>query len=208
MMRTAVSLLSPRARGGPLRPRRPPRKATRQPRAQARRSSVAGDIVRIGDLIENAGARRQHADLPRARSRPDRRGAGARGARRGAALRPDRGRRARHRAKSSVTHASRTIAADDIEARIVRRADRALQSRQGRKPEDHVRPRRAADRARRTANGEPTLARMSYEPISRPLRRDVRACRGNARAQWRYTGTAVETSRPPSLTRAARHAAT
>ena len=54
---------------------------------------------------------------------------------------------------------------------------------------------------------ELTLARMSYDPCSR--RFDVTfELPGNARAQWRYTGSAVETIEAAVLTARARDAAT
>ncbi len=55
--------------------------------------TVTSEIVRIGDLVENAGAAADVAGVPRARSRPDRRRAG-RAHRRGAAP-------ARHRPAST-----------------------------------------------------------------------------------------------------------
>ena len=92
--------------------------------------------MRIGDLVENAGVA---ANTPIFRA-PDLGQTGAVPARAVLdAVRPygliavD----TRGLSEVAVTHASRTIAADDIEQRIVARADRALQSRQAGKPEDH-----------------------------------------------------------------------
>ena len=60
------------------------RDRVRRAAAQGAGHGQLGDIVRIGDLVENAGAAADVAGVPRARSRPDRRRAG-RAHRRGAA---------------------------------------------------------------------------------------------------------------------------
>ena len=159
-----------------------------QPRLRAQ-VVVAADIVRVGDMIENAGLA---ADKPIFRA-PDLGQTGAVPARAVLdAVRPfgliavD----ARGIGEVMVTHQSRVIAAADIEARIVA----ALTARHNVGKADslkitfdrEVRPIELA-----MAIGEPTLARMSYDPFSR--RFDVTfELPGNARAQWRYTGAAVE----------------
>ena len=169
-----------------------------QPRLRAQ-VVVAADIVRVGDMIENAGLA---ADKPIFRA-PDLGQTGAVPARAVLdAVRPfgliavD----ARGIGEVMVTHQSRVIAAADIEARIVA----ALTARHNVGKADslkitfdrEVRPIELA-----MANGEPTLARMSYDPFSR--RFDVTfELPGNARAQWRYTGAAMETIEAAVVTRA------
>ena len=144
-------------------------------------ATVSSDIVRIGDLVENAGARRQHADLPRTRSRPDRRGAGARRARRGAAARTIAGLDARGLSEIAVTHASRTISAETIEQRIVT----ALTSRYSIGRLENLKinfdQRRAADRALAHIGGGAHARAHVIREIRRALRCDVRAS-GPARA--------------------------
>ena len=168
-----------------------------QPRLKAQ-VVVAGDIVRVGDMIENAGLA---ADKPIFRA-PDLGQTGAVPARAVLdAVRPfgliavD----ARGIEEVVVTHQSRVMAPPDIEARIVA----ALTARHNvGKAESlkisfdrEVRPIELA-----MAKGEPTLARMSYDPFSR--RFDVTfELPGNARAQWRYTGSAVETIEAAVATR-------
>jgi flagellar basal body P-ring formation protein FlgA len=101
----------------------------------------------------------------------------------------------------AVTHASRTIAAAEIEARIVS----ALTQRYNLGRPDNLkivfdRDVRAIQLAV-TATGELSLARLSYEAQSR--RFDVTfELGGGARAQWRYAGTAVETIEAAVPTRA------
>jgi len=160
-----------------------------QPRLKPQ-ATVAGDIVRAGDLIENAGLA---ADKPIFRA-PDLGQTGAVPAQAVLdAVRPygliavD----ARGIAEVLVTHQSRVVAAPDIEARIVA----ALVARHNIGKADSLKI--TFDREVRPieltmANGEPTLVRMSYDTFSR--RFDVTfELPGNARAQWRYTGSAVET---------------
>ncbi len=168
-----------------------------QPRLKAQ-VVVAADIVRVGDMIENAGLA---ADKPIFRA-PDLGQTGAVPARAVLdAVRPfgliavD----ARGIGEVMVTHQSRVIAAADIEARIVA----ALTARHNVGKADSLKI--TFDREVRPieltmANGEPTLARLSYDPFSR--RFDVTfELPGNARAQWRYTGAAVETIEAAVVTR-------
>ena len=168
-----------------------------QPRLKAQ-VVVAGDIVRVGDMIENAGLA---ADKPIFRA-PDLGQTGAVPAHAVLdAVRPfgliavD----ARGIEEVVVTHQSRVMAPPDIEARIVA----ALTARHNvGKAESlkisfdrEVRPIELA-----MAKGEPALTRFSYDPFSR--RFDVTfELPGNARAQWRYTGSAVETIESAVATR-------
>src|SRR5947209_10678843 len=170
--------------------------------AQARLKSqvtVSSDIVRIGDLVENAGA---SANTPIFRA-PDLGQTGAVPVRAVLdAVRPHGliGLDARGLSEIAVTHASRTISADSIEQRIVA----ALTARYSvGKPENLkvsfdqlVRPIELS----LTSAAEPALARLSYDKAGG--RFDVTFELANTRAQWRYTGTAVETVEAAVATRA------
>lgn len=161
---------------------------------------VATDVVRIGDLVENAGVA---ANTPIFRA-PDLGQTGAVPARAVLdAVRPyglisvD----ARGITEISVTHASRTIAAEDIEQRVVA----ALTARYNLgKPESlkitfdrDVRPIELA----LTSMAEPAVARAGYDTYSR--RFDVTfELPGATRASFRFTGTAVETVEAAVPTRA------
>ena len=170
-----------------------------QPRLKAQ-VVVAGDIVRIGDMIENAGLA---ADKPIFRA-------------------PDLGQTGAVPARA-VLDAVRPYGLIAVDARGIvevvgdaseprhrggrhrgahrRRADRALQCRQGRQPEDQRSIATCGRSSSRWRTAELTLARMSYDPFSR--RFDVTfELPGNARAQWRYTGSAVETIEAAVPTRA------
>ena len=197
MMRTAVALLL-LALSAALWAAPAAAQSYAQPRLKAQ-VVVAGDIVRIGDMIENAGLA---ADKPIFRA-PDLGQTGAVPARAVLdAVRPygliavD----ARGIVEVSVTHQSRLIAAADIEARIVS----ALTTRYNVGKADTLKI--AFDRDVRPielamANGELSLARICYDNFSR--RFDVTfELPGNARAQWRYTGSAVETIEAAVPTRA------
>src|SRR6185369_2933105 len=148
---------------------------------------VASDIVRIGDLVESAGPA---ANTPIFRA-PD---LGQSGAVASSAVldavRPygliavdTRGIN-----EVSVTHMSRVIAIEDIEARIMQ----ALTARYRIGKADDLRL--AFDRELRaiqldaSATAEMSLARLSYEPSSR--RFDVTFELGGK--AWRYTGSATE----------------
>ena len=161
-------------------------------------ATVSSDIVRIGDLVENAGAA---ANTPIFRA-PDLGETGAVPVR--AVLDAVRshglvGLDARGLSEIAVTHASRTISAETIEQRIVT----ALTSRYsiGRIEnlkinfDQLVRP---VELSLTTAT-EPTLARMSYEKSGG--RFDVTFELPGQRAQWRYTGTAIETVEASIVTR-------
>lgn len=152
--------------------------------------TVSGGIVRIGDMIENAGLA---ADKPIFRA-PDLGQTGAVPVRAVLdAVRPygliavD----ARGLTEISVTHASRVIAAADIEARILD----ALTARYRLGTPETVKV--TFDREVRpielamTASSELALARLTYDTLSR--RFDVTFELGATRRQWRYSGSAVET---------------
>jgi flagella basal body P-ring formation protein FlgA len=161
-------------------------------------ATVSSDIVRIGDLVENAGA---VANTPIFRA-PDLGQTGAVPVRAVLdAVRPHGlvGVDARGLNEIAVTHASRTIPADAMEQRIMA----ALTSRYAiGKPENLkvsfdqvVRPIELS----LASAAEPTLARLSYEKVGG--RFDVTFELAGQRAQWRYTGTAIETIEAAVVTR-------
>src|ERR1044071_5573088 len=150
-------------------------------------ATVSSDIVRIGDLVENAGTV-ANTSIFRA---PDLGQTGAVPVHAVLeALRPHGlvGIDAHGLSEVAVTHASRTISADTIEQRIVA----ALTSRYAiGKPENLkvnfdqvVRPIELS----LASAAEPTLARLSYEKSGG--RFDVTFELAGQRTQWRYTGTA------------------
>jgi flagellar basal body P-ring formation protein FlgA len=161
-------------------------------------ATVSSDIVRIGDLVENAGA---VAGTPIFRA-PDLGQTGAVPVRAVIeAVRPHGlvGIDAGGLSEIAVTHASRTISADAIEQRIVA----SLTSRYAiGKPENLkvnfeqvVRPIELS----LASAAEPTLARISYEKNGG--RFDVTFELAGQRAQWRYSGTAIETVEAALVTR-------
>ena len=169
------------------------------PRLKAH-ATVSGDIVRIGDLVDNAGVA---ANTPIFRA-PDLGQTGAVPARTVLdAVRPYGliAVELRGLSEVSVTRASHTIAADDIEARIVR----ALISRHNLGKTENLKI--MFDRDLRpihfdaSANPELSLARLSYEPSSRRFDVTFELASG-AQGQWRYTGSAVETIEAAVPTRA------
>jgi len=152
--------------------------------------TVSSDIVRIGDLIDNAGAA---ANTPIFRA-PDLGQTGAVPVRAVLdAVRPygllavD----ARGLNEIAVTHASRTIPADAIEQRIVT----ALTARYAIGKPEALRV--SFDQVMRpielplTSAAEPAVTRMSYDKAGG--RFDVTFELAASRRQWRYTGTAIET---------------
>ena len=162
--------------------------AATQARLKAQ-TTVTSDIVRIGDLVENAGVA---ANTPIFRA-PDLGQTGAVPSRAVLdAVRPygliavD----ARGISEVSVTRLTRTIAIDEIESRIVQ----ALTARHRLGKAEDLKL--SFDRELRAiqletnAAADLSLARFFYEPSSR--RFDVTFELGSGRA-WRYTGTAVET---------------
>ncbi len=171
-----------------------------QPRLKAQ-VVAAGDIVRVGDMIENAGLA---ADKPIFRA-PDLGQTGAVPARAVLdAVRPfgliavD----ARGIVEViAVVHQSRVIRRRPTSRRdIVDRADRAPQCRRRNLKIAFDRDVRPIEFTA-MANGEVPTGPTRHRPTIRflaPLRRDLRFGRQCARAEWRYTGAAVETrSRPP-----------
>jgi flagella basal body P-ring formation protein FlgA len=170
--------------------------------AQARLKSqviVSSDIVRIGDLVENAGA---SANTPIFRA-PDLGQTGAVPVRAVLeAVRPHglAGVDARGLSEIAVTHASRMISPDAIEQRITA----ALTARFGIGKPENLKV--AFDQLVRpielplTSDAEPVLARISYDKPGG--RFDVTFALAASRAQWRYTGTAIETIEAAIATRA------
>jgi flagella basal body P-ring formation protein FlgA len=161
-------------------------------------TTVSSDLVRIGDLVENAGAA---ASTPIFRA-PDLGQTGAVPVRAVLdAVRPHGlvGIDARGLSEIVVTHASRTISAETIEQRIIA----ALAARYGiGKPEtlkisfdQVVRPIELS----LTSVAEPALARLSYEKSGG--RFEVTFELPGHRAQWRYSGAAVETVEAAVVTR-------
>jgi flagellar basal body P-ring formation protein FlgA len=153
--------------------------------------TVAGEIVRIGDLIENAGLAANTAifrapDLGQTGSVPVRNVLEA--------VRPYGliGVDVRGVSEVSVTRASRTIATEEIEALIVR----ALLARYnlGKVENLKVMFERDVRAINLDANitADLSLARMSYEPGTRRFDVTFELASGG-RTQWRYTGSAVET---------------
>src|ERR1700752_2654295 len=161
-------------------------------------ATVSSDIVRIGDLVENAGG---VANTPIFRA-PDLGQTGAVPVRAVLdAVRPHglAGVDARGLSEIAVTHASRTISAETIEQRVVT----ALTSRYsiGRLENLNITfdPLVRPIELPLTSAAEPTLARMSYEKSGG--RFDVTFELPGQRAQWRYTGTAFETVEAAIVTR-------
>jgi flagellar basal body P-ring formation protein FlgA len=152
-------------------------------------ASISGEVVRIGDLIENAGVA---ANTPIFRA-PDLGQTGAVPSQAvldavhpyGLIAVDTRG-----ISEVSVTRLTRTIAIDEIESRIVQ----ALTARYRLGKTEDLKL--SFDRELRaiqleaSASADLSLARFSYEPSSR--RFDVTFELGSGRA-WRYTGTAAET---------------
>src|SRR3954447_12690974 len=160
--------------------------------------TVSGDIVRIGDLIENAGIAAstpifRAPDLGQTGGGPVRAVLDA--VRRHGLVAVD----VRGLNEIAVTHASRTIPTEAIEQRIVA----ALAARYAiGKPESLrvsfdqiVRPIELS----LASAAEPALTRISYDKAGG--RFDVTFEFANPRVQWRYTGTAVETVEAAIMTR-------
>lgn len=191
MMRTAISLLLVALGALPA--------VAQGPRLKAQ-ATVASDVVRIGDLVENAGV---VAGTPIFRA-PDLGQTGTVPARMVIdAVRPHGiiALDARGLNDITVTHASRTIATDEVEQRIVA----ALTARYNLGKAENLKI--AFDREVRpietalTSTAELSLARIAYDAQSR--RFDVSfELPGAARNLWRYTGTAVETVEAAVPTRA------
>lgn len=161
-------------------------------------ATVSSDIVRIGDLIENAGG---IASTPIFRA-PDLGETGAVPVR--AVLDAVRGYGlvsvdARGLSEVAVTHASRTLSAGAIEQRIAA----ALAARYAIARPENLKV--AFDQAVRpielslASALEPALTRMTYDKAGG--RFDVTFELAGARGYWRYTGTAVEMVEASILTR-------
>ena len=172
-----IRSLSHRSRAGAARARRllSPHRPRRRARCRRLRANVTvtGDVVRIGDLVDNAGA---VADVPIFRS-PD---LGTRGAvatdRIVEAIRPHQliGIDTRGLAEVIVTRASRAITAQEISGARRAGAGRPIRPRRSRATSWSFRPRRAhaasrAERHRRIAGGLPRL-----RPAHAAFRRDFR----------------------------------
>jgi len=161
--------------------------------------TVSSDIVRIGDLVENAGP---SANTPIFRA-PDLGETGAVPVRAVLdAVRPHGlvGVDVRGMSEIAVTHASRTISSDAVEQRIAA----TLAARYGIGKPENLKV--AFDQLVRpielpvTSATEPMLARLSYDKAGG--RFDVTFELAASRAQWRYTGTAIETVEAAIATRA------
>jgi flagella basal body P-ring formation protein FlgA len=187
MIRTAFSLLLLAAAAAPAAAQ-----TAAMPQLK-REVTVSGDLVRIGDLVTNAGPA---AATPIFRA-PDLGRTGALPAQRVLDAVLPHGLivvDARGITEVSVTRAARVIAADDIEARIAR----ALTGRSTLGDPKNLKL--VFDRDVRPIELEPTVtgdlavARMSYDPYSRRFDLSFElADAGAARRAWRYTGVAMET---------------
>jgi flagellar basal body P-ring formation protein FlgA len=167
-----------------------------------REVTVSGELVRIGDLVTNAGPAAatpifRAPDLGRTGTLPAQRVLDA--------VLPhglivvDAG----GITEVSVTRAARVIAADDIEARIAR----ALAGRNTLGDAKNLKI--AFDRDVRPIELEPSVtgdlavARLSYDAYSRRFDLTFELAEsGSARRTWRYTGVAVETVEVAVVTRA------
>ena len=162
--------------------------------------TVSGEIVRIGDLVENAGTA---GNTPIFRA-PDLGQTGAVPARQILdAVRPH-GLIAvdlRGLSEVSVTRASRVIASDDVEARLVH----ALTGRFNLGAPENLKL--TYDRELRaiylepTATGELSLTRLNYDSYNRRFDAVFELASGG-RAQWRFSGLAVESVEAAVTTRA------
>jgi flagella basal body P-ring formation protein FlgA len=162
--------------------------------------TVSGDIVRIGDLVENAGVA---ANTPVFRA-PDLGQTGAVPVRQVLdAVRPyglvavD----ARGLNEVTVTRASRTIAADDIEAHIIR----SLIARYNLGKAENLKVMFDRDvrpiQLEMSVNPQLSLSRLSYDASSRRFDIVFEIANGTS-ASWRFTGSAVETVEAAVPTRA------
>jgi flagellar basal body P-ring formation protein FlgA len=153
--------------------------------------TVAGDVVRIGDLVENAGLA---ANTPIFRA-PDLGQTGAVPARAVVeAVRPygliavD----TRGLSEVSVTHASHTIVASEIERRIASEltARYNLGKAENLKVtfDRDLRPMEVA----LTAGAEPSVSRVAYDVTAKRFDLSFDLV-GSSRQTWRYTGSAIET---------------
>ena len=163
-------------------------------------ATVASDLVRVGDLVENAGLASgtpifRAPDLGATGTVPARAVVDA--ARAAGLIAID----TRGLSEVTVTHASRTIATDEIEQRI---AALLTQRFPLGKPENlkltFDRDLQAIEVAL-TSTAEPAASRINYDRSTR--RFDVTfEVADSMRTQWRYTGVAVETVEAAVLSRA------
>jgi len=176
LLALALGIVAAAAQGGPrLKPQ----------------ATVTGDIVRVGDLVENAGAA---SDTPIFRA-PDLGETGSVTARavvdavRGAGLIAVD---TRGLTELTVTHASRTIAASEVERRVAAAlAERYNLGKAADLKLSFDRDLHAIELPL-TSAGELSVARASFSQRTRQF--DVIfELGGGARAQWRYTGFAIET---------------
>lgn len=196
MIRTALTILLLAAAASPTAAQTA---ATPQLRSDV---TVSGDVVRIGDLVTNAGPA---AATPIFRA-PDLGRTGALPAQRVLDAVMPHGLivvDARDITEVTVRRAARVIAVDDLEARIAR----ALT---GRNTLGDVKNLKLVfDREVRPIELEPTvtadlaIARLSYDAYSRRFDLTFEIADGGAaRRGWRYTGTAMETVEIASVSRA------
>jgi flagella basal body P-ring formation protein FlgA len=161
--------------------------------------TVSGEIVRIGDLVENAGLAGntpifRAPDLGQTGAVPARQVLDA--VRAHGLISVD----VRGLNEVSVTRASRMVAADDIEARIVR----ALTGRYNLGSAENLKV--TFERELRpiyldpSATADLSLARLNYDTYNRRFEAVFELATGG-RAQWRFSGTAVETMEAAVLMR-------
>jgi flagella basal body P-ring formation protein FlgA len=200
MIRTAVAVLLLAAAASPTAAQiASPSVATPQLRREV---TVSGDLVRIGDLVTNAGAA---AATPIFRA-PNLGQTGSLPAQRVLDAVLPHGLvvvDARDIIEVSVTRAARVIGADDIEARIAR----ALTARAALGDPKNLKI--VFDRETRpielepSVTGELAIARLSYDTFSRRFDLTFELAEaGSQRRAFRYTGTAVETVEIAVSTRA------
>jgi flagella basal body P-ring formation protein FlgA len=200
MIRTAVSILLLAAAGAPAAAQiASPSAATPQLR---REITVSGDLVRIGDLVSNAGAA---AATPIFRA-PNLGQTGSLSAQRVLDAVLPHGLvvvDTRDITEVSVTRAARVIGSEDIEARIAR----ALTARHTLGDPKNLKI--VFDRETRPIELEPSvtaelaIARLTYDAFSRRFDLTFELAEaGSQRRTFRYTGTAVETVEIAVATRA------
>ncbi len=161
-----------------LAPRRDRSRATPRPQLNEL-VTVTGDLVRIGDLVENAGAAAGDRGVPRARSRPHRRGAGPTACSR---------RCDRHDVTGVDTDGLSEVVVTRLSRAITRQGHRGAHRPRARRPA-RLRRRREPRRSRSTARCAPCMSRarrhrrarrstrLHVDPRTRPLRRRLRTAR-------------------------------
>jgi flagella basal body P-ring formation protein FlgA len=162
--------------------------------------TVASDLVRVGDLVENAGFTSgtpifRAPDLGQTGSVPVRAVVDA--VRAAGLIAVD----TRGLSEISVTHASRTIVADEVEQRIAA----VLSQHYNLGKAENLKL--IFDRDLRaielplTSTAELSAAKINYDRLSRRFDLTFDAA-GAGRAQWRYTGSAIEMVEAAIVTRA------